>query len=196
MKKIFPALEYVNVPNLTTTVGLWFGIAAAYFLFEGDLRAALFCLGAALFMDLADGFLAGKLDRKTHFGAIMDSLVDFFVCCATPVWMVFIFLGNSLPLTIAIAFYAGCGLWRLAYYGVTSDNRNYFTGLPVPGGLLLISMTVWLYVHHNISQPACVAIFLLTGLLMISRLKMKKYGLFQMSLWLLGLVFLGFVIAT
>lgn len=196
MKRYFPALEYINAPNLTTTVGLLFGVAAAYYLYIGNLRGALFCLFFALFMDLADGFLAGKLDRKTHFGAIMDSLVDFFVCCATPVWMVFLFVGHSLPLTASIAFYAVCGLWRLAYYGVTSGERSYFTGLPVPGGLLLVAVAIWGRAYHGFPEWACVAVFSLTGLLMISRMRMEKYGLFQKSLWVLGLGFMVLVILS
>ena len=190
MKKFFPVLEFINVPNLVTTAGLIFGLVACYYIIEGDLRGTYICLFFSALLDSVDGFLAGKLNQKTRFGQYMDSLVDFFICCIMPVWMCIVFVGNDLPLTIAAVFYCVCGLWRLAYYNVTaSENRSYFTGLPVPSGLLLTGMAIWLVVYQDITPWFCAAIFILAGLMMISSMRLEKYGLWQKALCLVGLGF-------
>ena len=192
MRKIFPVLEYFNVPNFITTLGMIFGIAACYFLLQGDLQGAIICLSFSMFMDLCDGFFADKLDQQTEFGQYVDSLVDFFICCIIPILLVYIFVGSHLFLMISLGFYCICWLWRLAYYNVI-ESDGYFVGLPVPGAMLMVSMTTWTVVNHNAPTWVLYLTLFCTGLLMISFVKLQKYGLWQKSLWGIGLLFLGFI---
>jgi CDP-diacylglycerol--serine O-phosphatidyltransferase len=188
--KHFPVLQYVNAPNLITTVGLLFGIAACFYLAEGDLKHTLICLALAMLMDLFDGYAAIKLNSKTLFGGYMDTLVDFFVCCIVPVWMVYAFVGNSILLIAPSAFYCVCGLWRLSHYNVTlAENRAFFTGLPVPGAAVTVIMAVWTVVNYGFPVWVCAAVFLLAGPMMVSCIKLKKYGLGQKLFWVIGFGF-------
>jgi len=195
MKKYFPALQYLNVPNVITSVGMVFGIIACYFLAQGDLRAALICLFFSGFMDLADGFFAGRLNQKTVFGQYVDSLVDFFICCIIPIWIVFGFVGTNIFLIAGLVFYCLGGLWRLAYFNVISD-KEYFNGLPVPGAMFFVVVSIWTVVFYGLPMWVCVAVLFLTGGLMISCIRMAKYGFWQKSLWVLVVAFLVLVIVS
>ena len=191
----FPVLQYMNVPNIITTVGLVFGIVACYFLVSRNLQWALICLSFAMLMDLVDGFLAEKLNQQTQFGQYVDSLVDFFICCIVPIMLVFIFVGNYLVLFAALAFYCACGLWRLAYYNVREAD-NTFIGLPVPGAMLLVCMAVWSVVAYGFPSWLIYVVLFFCGLLMISFVRLQKYGLWQKALWVLGLVFFASVVVS
>ena len=197
MKKIFPVLTYVNIPNVLTTLGLVCGMVACYFLVQGNLQAAIVALFFAGVMDLFDGYLASLLNQQTKFGQHVDGLVDFFTCCIMPLWMVFLFLG-SYPLVLAgMAFYTICGLWRLAYYNVLATEkppqegaRKYFTGLPVPGAMMAVTISFWIIITYELPALIMAAVFLAIGLLMISGIQLPKYGLWQKVLWGAGLVFM------
>ena len=195
MKKYFPVLQYVNVPNMITTTGLLFGIVACYYLAEGNLQAALVCLFLSTFMDLIDGFFAGKLKQRTRFGQYMDSLVDFFICCITPVWMVYAFVGNHFFLIVGLAFYCICGLWRLAYYNIIEADK-YFTGLPVPGAMMSVTIAIWGVHIYGLPVWVAAATFFIIGLLMISGINLRKYGLWQKAVAGIGLVFMVVVVLS
>ena len=177
MKKYFPVLQYINIPNTFTTLGLVFGVVAIYFMTQGSLKGVLICLLLASLMDLVDGYFAVKLNQQTRFGEYADSLVDFFICCIMPVVIVYYFVANDLLIIISLLFYSICGLWRLAHFNVVaSEKRNYFTGLPVPGAMLLVAIAIWAVVQYGLPAWLCVAAFFITGLLMISFFKIKKFG--------------------
>ena len=200
MKKYFPALQHSNIPNAVTSLGLIFGVAACYFLSIGSIRGTIVCVSVSMLMDLIDGILADKLNQRTRFGAYLDSFVDFFVCCIVPTLMAYTFVGASIPLFAAMAFFCICGMWRLAYYQLTTidavEKRNYFTGLPVPGGALFVSIAIWAAVNYGIPAWVCTLAFFLTGLLMLSFFKLEKYGLWQKAMWALGLGFFGLVVSS
>ena len=195
MKKYFPVLQYINVPNTITTVGLIFGVAACYYLAEGNMQGTLICLFFSALMDLIDGFFADKLKQQTQFGQYIDSLVDFFICCIIPIGMVYAFVGNYLILFFALAFYCICGLWRLAYFNVT-EAKTYFIGLPVPGAMLMVAIAIWSVVYYGLPIWIIAAILFLTGVLMVSFIKLQKYGLWQKVLWVVGLFFLAVIVAS
>jgi phosphatidylserine synthase len=198
MKKFFPPLEYLNIPNIATTVGLVSGVVACFFMLQGNMLSTIFCLLLATFMDVIDGFLAKKLKQQTRFGEYMDLLTDFFVCCVVPVLMLYTFVSSESVLIIAAsAFYAVCGLWRLGYFiNVTSaEKQPHFTGMPVPGAMLFGIVVIWLFwrlTAGGIPVPSWVPAlcFFALGGLMISSVKFKKYGFCQKGLIIFGLAFL------
>ena len=195
MKKLFPVLEYFNIPNAITTVGLIFGIAACYFLIEGNLQGALICLSFAMFMDLIDGYLAEKLNQQTEFGQYVDSLVDFFICCIIPILLIYLFVGSHFILAASLAFYCICGLWRLAYYNAREAD-NTFIGLPVPGAMLLVIISVWSVVNFGAPSWLVYVVLFSAGLLMVSFIRLQKYGIWQKALWLVGVLFFALIVAS
>jgi len=193
--KFFPALSYFNVPNLITTAGLIFGITACYYLVAENLRAAIVCLLFAAICDLVDGYFASKLNQQSRFGQAIDSLVDFFICVIMPVWIVHAFMGDNWPVRIGLAFYCICGLWRLAYYTINEADKS-FTGLPVPSAMMLVTIATWSIVYMNFPQWVLTVTFFVTGLLMLSYFRLKKYGKWQFVMGFIGLAFFIVVLAT
>jgi len=196
MDRYFPVLKYLNAPNMITTLGLVLGIFTAYFLTQGELRLAIICLFFAGVMDAVDGFVAAKLNQQSNFGRHLDSFVDFFTCCIIPVFMVHDMLSeySLYPLVVAaLIFYCACGLWRLSYYNITEGGK-YFTGLPVPGAMTIITIVIWCVVMYGLPLWAAAAAFFCVGALMISGIQLPKYGIWQKVMGVMGLVFLGVVI--
>jgi CDP-diacylglycerol--serine O-phosphatidyltransferase len=198
--KLFPALKHLNIPNAITTLGMVFGIFACYFLTQKNLRMAIVFLFLAGTMDFIDGFVAAKLKQQTVFGQYVDTLVDFFTCGILPVWLVFDLLvvgkifdsGANVLIVCAMIFYSVCALWRLAYYNIIEADK-FFTGLPVPGSMMVVTMAVWSVVTFGISIIVAAVTFFIIGLLMISGIQLPKYGLWQKVMGAMSLVFLVFV---
>jgi CDP-diacylglycerol--serine O-phosphatidyltransferase len=200
--KYFPALQHLNIPNAITTFGLVLGIFACYFLTQQRLREAVVFLFLAGVMDAVDGFVAAKLKQQTVFGQYVDTLVDFFVCGIVPVWLVFDLLVsdvffdntfNNVLIICALVFYCTCALWRLAYYNIIEADK-FFTGLPVPGSMMIVTMSVWGVVTFALPMWISAAVFFIIGLLMISGITLKKYGLWQKAMSALAIVFVIFVL--
>ena len=193
LARVFPVFEHINIPNAITTMGLAFGIATCYFLTQADLRMAVICLFFAGVMDAVDGFAATKLNQQSKFGGHVDTLVDFFTCCIIPVWMVFDLFGFVPSLVVGLVFYSTCGLWRLAYYNIT-EGTKYFTGLPVPGSMMFITIAVWCVHVYGAPEWLLAVAFFCVGTLMISGFKLPKYGLWQKVMGFSGLAFLMLII--
>jgi CDP-diacylglycerol--serine O-phosphatidyltransferase len=194
MKRFFPVLQYVNIPNLLTTLGLCVGIAAFHFLRRHDLMGVFICLFTASFIDVIDGFIASKLNQQTRFGTYADSLVDFFICCVMPAAAAYVIIGQSVWLLCGVGFYCVCGLWRLANYNiVAAEKTSHFTGLPVPGAMLLVSMAMWGVVRYGAPAWVSVTAFFAVGLLMVSAFKLAKYGIAQKAMWLIWLGFTALI---
>ena len=191
--KFFPALAHFNLPNVVTTIGLIFGIAACYYLVDRNLRAAMVCLFCAGVCDLGDGFFATKLNQQSRFGQALDSLVDFFICVIMPVWIVHAFIGDSWPARIGLVFYCICGLWRLTYYTINEADKS-FTGLPVPSAMMLVIMATWSIVYSGFPEWVLTVTFVITGVLMMSCIRLKKYGRWQIIMAGVGLVFFVMVL--
>jgi CDP-diacylglycerol--serine O-phosphatidyltransferase len=196
--KLFPALQHLNIPNAITTFGLILGIFACYFLTQRDLKTAIIFLFLASLMDGIDGFVAAKLNQQTVFGQYVDTLVDFFTCGIVPIWLVFdllvgdAFFDNAL-IVCALIFYCTCALWRLAYYNIIEADK-FFTGLPVPGSMMMVTLSVWCVVRFELPVFISAITFFVIGLLMISGITLKKYGLWQKVMSVMGFVFLVMVI--
>ena len=195
ISKIFPALQYFNIPNCLTTIGLIFSIAASVYIAEGNLRAVMILLSLSASMDLVDGFFAGKLNQQTLFGENLDSLADFFSCVIMPVGLTIVFLGNSIWLLGALSFYCICGMWRLAYYNITESDGHY-TGLPVPSAMLLTSISIWIVVNYNLPIWLSALTMVAAGFLMLSFIKLKKYALWHKVLWAAGAAFVIVVLLS
>jgi phosphatidylserine synthase len=194
-------MKHINLPGVITTLGLMMGAVTAYFLFHGELRWVILCLFICGVFDLLDGLVASRLKKVTDFGRQLDSLVDFFTCCIMPIIIVYRFFHESLFVIIAMGFYTMCGLWRLAYYNIQAPSadpeaKRYFTGLPVPGAMMVVTMVFWTVLRFDLPVWILAATFLGIGFLMISFVKLRKYGLWQQVMWLIGFAFVAYVIVS
>ena len=142
-----------NKSVLLTYLGILFSVVGMVFAAQNVYAAALFLIFAGV-CDLFDGFAARRCKRNETqklFGRKIDSLADMFSFAALPC-VILISLPLFKPASIIICvFYAIACITRLAWFDMTDDGDEYFTGLPVTYSALII--------------PLCCIIATLSGML-------------------------------
>ena len=133
-------------PNFITLLNLLSGGIAVIFAVKGDLStAALFVFFGILF-DFFDGFLARKLNVSSEMGLQLDSLADLVTSGLAPALVLVNLIELSiLPSQDANCFlpYLGllvllCSAYRLAKFNISTEQSQFFIGLPTPANALLI----------------------------------------------------------
>lgn len=66
-------------PNQISLLSLIFGIFCGIFYFTGDFLVGSLLLFTSGIFDLVDGIVARKMDMATHFGAVIDWIIDKYV---------------------------------------------------------------------------------------------------------------------
>ncbi|MBI2345457.1 MAG: CDP-diacylglycerol--serine O-phosphatidyltransferase [Deltaproteobacteria bacterium] len=144
------------LPSLCTTGNLFCGFYAIVKALHSDFIAAAWAiLGAGLF-DFLDGRVARLARAESRFGIEYDSLVDLASFGLAPgilfyLWSLSGF--HRIGWLAAFLFFA-CAALRLARFNVqiTTVERAYFQGLPVPVAAYLMAATVISY--HDWFGPA------------------------------------------
>ena len=187
------------VPNLITSIAACAGITSISLSSEGRWTHALVALLVACICDGIDGRVARLLKCSSKLGAELDSLADFVNFGVAPAMFMFYWLTNG-PDHIAIdprvvrlvlgcsLFYAMCDCFRLARFNTMLEQptlpywRNYFLGVPAPGGcwMVLSPAVLSLALDAKGKAPFCAEFFqhpafgmfmlLFVGALMASRL--------------------------
>ena len=147
-------------PNLVTAMAACAGITSISLSSEGRFLHALAALLVACVCDGMDGRIARLLKASSKLGAELDSLADFVNFGVAPAmfmyfWMTggpsHVYLDGSpvvQPLVRTVLgcslFYAMCDCFRLARFNTMLEQetapwwRNYFTGVPAPGGCWMV----------------------------------------------------------
>jgi CDP-diacylglycerol--serine O-phosphatidyltransferase len=122
----------------------------------------------AVFFDYMDGKVARSLGGSSAFGEELDSLADALSFGAAPAFLVYakyIGIEGGMPGALGTAFFALCGVLRLARFNVTHVAGS-FQGLPIPaGGLTLASLVI---ADVPLTPTLAVAAMTSLGVLMIS----------------------------
>jgi CDP-diacylglycerol---serine O-phosphatidyltransferase len=168
---------------------------------EGDrsapLWAAFILPVVALVLDFFDGYVA-RLDarRQSRIGADLDSLADVVSFGVAPAVLGYTLGLRGLWDVLCLTYFVCCGISRLARFNVTSSAMTnvatgkvkYFEGTPIPTSILLVMIMAALFQygmtgehfpggHANLLGKAFhpfAAMFLLSGSLMISTIKVPK----------------------
>lgn len=99
----------VNVPNILTTIRVFFAPVIFFLILSRSFGLAFFCFILASITDWADGFLARQRKEETYFGQIFDPIADkififfsymaLFLVGIIPGWLFFsVFLRDFLIL--------------------------------------------------------------------------------------------------
>ena len=134
------------IPNLITLLNLFFGTIAVIFAAEGALTMAAFFVLLGIFFDFFDGFLARKLNVASALGLQLDSLADMVTSGLVPGLIMFQLISQSLTGSepyVDLLPYVGLlitlgSAYRLANFNISTEQKNYFTGLPTPANALLV----------------------------------------------------------
>ena len=134
------------VPNFITLLNLLSGGIAVIFAVKGDLSIAALFVFFGIFFDFFDGFLARKLNVSSEMGLQLDSLADLVTSGLAPALV----LVNLIELSILTSQDANCFLpylgllvllcsaYRLAKFNISTEQSQFFIGLPTPANALLI----------------------------------------------------------
>ena len=144
------------LPNIFTTLSLFFGFYSILASIEGRYSQAAWFIFIAALSDGLDGTVARITNTTSRFGMEYDSLCDLVAFGAAPALLAYLWaltpedLGSQYQtLGVAAAFiFLACGALRLARFNVFSETRDpgFFQGLPIPGGAMMVAATVlWHY---------------------------------------------------
>lgn len=134
------------IPNIITLLNLFFGTIAVIFAVEGALTMAAFFVLLGIFFDFFDGFLARKLNVASALGLQLDSLADMVTSGLVPGLIMFQLISQSLTGSepyVDLLPYMGLlitlgSAYRLANFNISTEQKNYFIGLPTPANALLV----------------------------------------------------------
>jgi CDP-diacylglycerol--serine O-phosphatidyltransferase len=128
---------------------------------RSSLHLAFALLPAAFVFDVLDGRVARLRNEVSMLGQELDSLADLVSFGVAPAVLAFA-LGMRGGLdAVALVYFVGCGISRLARYNATASELSdasgkvkYFEGTPIPTSLavvaLLFALTCAGRIHENI----------------------------------------------
>jgi CDP-diacylglycerol--serine O-phosphatidyltransferase len=157
---------------------------------RGAIYGAAMLVAGALVFDVMDGRIARWRHEASPLGRELDSLADVISFGVAPACLAYTVGMTAVWDAVALLFFVGCGISRLARYNVTADalargasKVPYFEGAPIPTSLLLVVVIVVLAWLGRIGPDLplgtvalgpfdvhpMVVLFVLSGSLMISK---------------------------
>ncbi len=121
--------------HLFTALGAAAGLLAIYYAARGDFRASFLAMGAATFIDSADGPLArwAKVKQRvpSFDGTLLDNIVDYLTYTVAPV---FLMLEAGIIPTTHWGLVLACFVMLASVYGFCQTDAktadHYFLGFP------------------------------------------------------------------
>jgi CDP-diacylglycerol--serine O-phosphatidyltransferase len=165
-----------EIPNLLTLGNLLAGCIGLWFVMQGDLVSASYCMFISLVCDFFDGFLARALQAYSDLGKELDSLADMVSFGVLPAFILFSLVEQSCgsQCTVGIfGFYKPflvfalvlMSAYRLAKFNIDTRQSDQFIGVPTPAnGLFIASLP--LIIHFQPEYSAYILSF--KGLLIYS----------------------------
>jgi len=169
------------VPNMITSGNVLCGVFSLIMTYQRHFIPSAVLLILAVFFDYMDGKVARSLGGSSAFGEELDSLADALSFGAAPAFLIYakyIDIGGGMPGVLATAFFALCGVLRLARFNVT-HVKGSFQGLPIPAaGMALASLII-----GGIPLTPIIASAVMTalGVLMISAIPYGNLKLLRKS---------------
>jgi CDP-diacylglycerol--serine O-phosphatidyltransferase len=172
------------LPNILTTLALCAGLTAIRYAIQGRWEQAATAILVAAVLDGLDGRVARLLRGSSKFGAELDSLADIVSFGVSPAIILYLWMmqGAGSFGWLAVMAYAVCAALRLARFNTALDAAdslppfayNYFTGVPVPAGAILILMPLMIsfeFAPGFWAAPVLVGVWtVFVALLLVSRI--------------------------
>ena len=169
------------IPNITTLIGLCFGITAIRFALSGQFELSVICILMASICDVLDGRFSRLLKSESRLGAELDSLADFLNFGIAPGLLIYISILRDSGMVgwFAILVFIVLSCLRLARFNVDIDsknkkNPNFFTGVPTPAGAGLVLLPLvhsFLGFNWGFETPFLTSAYtILIGLLLVSKI--------------------------
>lgn len=196
MIREFHLADWFTLANAVCGVGAMFAIIS--FIQDGapkHVHYACALVLAALVFDVLDGRVARWRRKSSLLGRELDSLADVISFGVAPALIAYGVGMQGLWDRMVLAFFVACGVSRLARFNVTAealsaggDKVKYFEGAPIPTSMLLVAL-LWVAAAVGAIGPdlwggawqiggyrlhPLVLLYLLSGSLMISRIRIPK----------------------
>lgn len=196
MIREFHLADWFTLGNAVCGVGAMFAIVS--FIQTGALKHVHYACTlvlAALVFDIFDGRVARWRQKSSLLGRELDSLADVISFGVAPALIAYGVGMQGLWDRVILAFFVACGVSRLARFNVTADALSaggdkvkYFEGTPIPTSVLLV-LLLWAAAGVGAIGPQLwggawriggyrlhplVLLYLLSGSLMISRIRIPK----------------------
>ncbi len=171
------------LPNLLTTIGLFFGFYAVVTSMSGRFEAAAVAIFIAMIFDGLDGRVARLTNTQSEFGAEYDSMADIVSFGVAPAIIAFNWAlkdMGKIGWLAAFIFVAG-GALRLARFNtqVGIADKRYFQGLAIPAAAGVLAAMVWVGAEYqvegaDVSYLVCF-VTIAMGLLMVSNFRYSSF---------------------
>ena len=187
-------IGYYNKSIILTFIGLFSTIFGISFAINDEIYLSLICLLISGLCDTFDGTIARHLkrnDKEKEYGIQLDSLVDVVSFGLFPIIICY-GLGYKSYINILIyCIYIFCGITRLAYFNIDSENAKYFKGLPITMSSFILSIIILI----TTNQIVIMITLLLLAFLFILKIKIPKSNLkLKLFYLLIGLFIVGLLI--
>ncbi|HAG92271.1 MAG TPA: CDP-diacylglycerol--serine O-phosphatidyltransferase [Bdellovibrionales bacterium] len=175
-------LSIYVLPNLLTTLNMFFGFFAIIYTINGKVEWAAYAIVAAALFDQMDGRVARWMNSTSRFGAEYDSLSDLVSFGVAPA--VLLFLWSLEPFGrlgwLATFFYMACGALRLARFNVQEETaeKGYFQGLPIPMAAGIVASSVLAFQDLEMDPVRSIGLLGMTfllGVVMVSNFRYRSF---------------------
>ncbi len=186
--------QMLRLPDLVSLLNLICGISSIAVAAQATIQAATFQTGeaydgfalalilllVAAIADGADGYIARRF-KGGELGEQLDSLADAVSFGVAPALLVYLQFGQINPFVrepdplVAIfpAFYAICGVLRLARFNSVASSRKGFEGLPITAACVML-VTYMLLSESLVKIDFLLALTLGLSILMVSSVNYPK----------------------
>ncbi|MDR2850896.1 MAG: CDP-diacylglycerol--serine O-phosphatidyltransferase [Desulfovibrio sp.] len=210
MEKKQPHKSIYLLPNMITTLSMFFGFLSIIWAIQGRYESAGLAVLIAALMDSLDGKVARLTNTTSDFGVQYDSLSDLVAFGLAPAVLLWQWQLKSFDsVGMAAAFiYTACGALRLARFNITTvaASKRFFIGLPIPaGGCTVVCFIFFAAPFTDFLQPALpwmsLVLSVCAGTLMISSVRyfsFKEYDVLRahpLRVMLIFLFLLAFVVS-
>ncbi|HEY8923767.1 MAG TPA: CDP-alcohol phosphatidyltransferase family protein, partial [Polyangia bacterium] len=154
MARHFSMIRGFHLADLFTLANAGSGVGAMFAVMAhvrtgrpAFLVVAAAAIGLALVFDVLDGRIARWRHTHSVMGRELDSLADVISFGAAPAVLAFGAGMDGGWDVIALIYFVGCGVSRLARYNVTAEalaagaddaKVKYFEGTPIPSSIVLV----------------------------------------------------------
>jgi CDP-diacylglycerol--serine O-phosphatidyltransferase len=196
MIREFHLADWFTLGNAFCGVGALFSVMS-YLQTREVLHLYFACtlIPVALVFDVLDGRIARWRQRSSAMGRELDSLADVISFGVAPAAIAYGCGMQGLYDRVVLVFFVACGVSRLARYNVTAeklseggDKVKYFEGTPIPTSLVLVMVLAAAAAQGALGERLwfgavqiagftlhpLVLLFLLSGSLMVSRIRIPK----------------------
>ena len=183
-----PGMHIYILPNLITTMNLFFGFLAVIQAIKGEYVFAAYAIVAAAIFDTLDGRVARMTQSMSKFGAEYDSLCDLVSFGVAPAVLLYLWALQPFGRVgwLAAFLFTACGALRLARFNVQANiiEKAYFQGLPIPMAAGIVASSVLAFKDLEwdaLGNIGLLAMTVLLAFVMVSTFRYRSFKDFDLK---------------